>query len=293
MRKLLVINLIVALFAAVPLDAYDPVSKSLIERKGGGVINWSSGVIEASGAAKIPTEDGSNPHGNSPRAISAAIKDARRNLLKNLKNIRVDTSKRVIDVARHNGSIMIQLESMVYDAPEIEQLRKYQPDGSINVQLVLSLRGGFAQLILPKEIRQIEAIRQVSNGKKSSDSTAPGAPVADVYTAIVVDARGILSEPALAPKLFDENSQEVFGPAFASREFAVQEGTVTYTTDIWNAKNDPRVGDNPLVVKALRTQWPGLCDFVIKNIDATKLRSASEHLTFLRECRVIIILDPM
>jgi len=43
----------------------------------------------------------------------------------------------------------------------------------------------------------------------------------------------------------------------------------------------------------LRTQWPGLCDFVIKNIDATKLRSASEHLTFLRECRVIIILDPM
>ena len=66
-----------------------------------------------------------------------------------------------------------------------------------------------------------------------------------------------------------------------------------YATNIWQAKFDPRVSDNPIVVKALKTVWPGRCDFIISNADADKLRSASEHLLFLRECRVIIVLDPM
>jgi hypothetical protein len=32
---------------------------------------------------------------------------------------------------------------------------------------------------------------------------------------------------------------------------------------------------------------------VISNGDATKLRSSSKHLMFLRECRVIIVTDPL
>jgi hypothetical protein len=91
----------------------------------------------------------------------------------------------------------------------------------------------------------------------------------------------------------DENLEEVFGPAYASREFAVQHGVARYTTDVWKAKFDPRVSDNPLIAKALKVLWPGRCDFIISNADAAKLKSASEHLKFLKECRVIIVLDPM
>jgi hypothetical protein len=47
-----------------------------------------------------------------------------------------------------------------------------------------------------------------------------------------------------------------------------------------------------LIVKALKVLWPGRCDFIISNADAAKLKSASEHLKFLKECRVIIVLDP-
>jgi len=48
-----------------------------------------------------------------------------------------------------------------------------------------------------------------------------------------------------------------------------------------------------LIVKALKVLWPGRCDFIISNADAAKLKSASEHLKFLKECKVIIVLDPM
>ena len=74
---------------------------------------------------------------------------------------------------------------------------------------------------------------------------------------------------------------------------AVQRGMVSYTTDLWRAKFHPRVSDNPLIVKALKTLWPSRCEFIISNADAAKLRSASEHLLFMRECRVIIVLDGM
>ena len=110
---------------------------------------------------------------------------------------------------------------------------------------------------------------------------------------MVVDARRIQAVPVLAPRILDESLEEVFGSAYVSREFAVQRGMVLYTTDLWKAKFHPRVSDNPLIVKALKSPWPGRCDFIISNADAAKLRSSSEHLLFMRECRVIIVLDPM
>ena len=115
----------------------------------------------------------------------------------------------------------------------------------------------------------------------------------EIFTGMVVDARNIQALPVLAPKILDENLEEVFGPAFVSREYAVQHGMVRYTTDLLEAKLHPRVSVHPLIVKALKSILPGRCDFIISNADAAKLRSASEHLLFMRECRVVIVLDGM
>ena len=156
----------------------------------------------------------------------------------------------------------------------------------------MSLSGGFSQLILPPEIRQIEPIKQVLK-PNSPSRLRTRSRSSEIFTGMVVDARNIQAVPVLAPIILDENLEEVFGPAYVSREFAVQHGMVRYTTDLWKAKFHPRVSDNPLIVKALKSILPGRCDFIISNADAAKLRSASEHLLFMRECRVVIVLDPM
>jgi hypothetical protein len=181
---------------------------------------------------------------------------------------------------------------MTYQAPEVDNLRRYLYDGTVEVWSQMKLNGGFTQLILPPEIRQIESIQQVMPGKNSRQLSATSRS-SEIYTGMVVDARGIQAIPVIAPRILDENLEEVFGPTYASREFAVQQGVARYATNIWQAKFDLRVSDNPIIVKALKTTWPGRCDFIISNSDANKLRSASEHLLFLRECRVIIVLDPM
>ena len=95
----------------------------------------------------------------------------------------------------------------------------------------------------------------------------------------------------MVPVLMDESGQEVYGPAYVSREFAVQRGMCRYVRGMDDSANLPRVAPNPLFVKGLRTEAKGSCDIVISNADASKLRGVSSHLEFLKQCRVVIVLD--
>ena len=61
--------------------------------------------------------------------------------------------------------------------------------------------------------------------------------------------------------------------------------------DLATAQANPRVTNEPLTVKGLKTEGPGKSNLVISNADAAKIRSASENLSFLKKCRVVIVLD--
>ena len=107
----------------------------------------------------------------------------------------------------------------------------------------------------------------------------------------MVDGRGLGVKAVMSPKIFDENGQEVYGPTFVSREFAVQQGMIEYVVDLSAAQDSPRVASTPFTVRGLRTDKPGGSNIIISNADAAKLKSASEHLSFLKKCRVIIAVD--
>lgn len=269
-------------------------SSGLVEEKETGIIDWARGVVGAKGtSAPVKIGAGKSP-ANSPKALSEAKNNARRNLLETVKRIQIASKLSVGDIADRNKTVMTQIKEMVYDAGEIEKSRKYMSDGSVEVSLQMSFRGGFAQLILPKEIRQIETVKQLNSTEKSAavKPNASSERASNIYTGLLVDARSIEATPALVPKLLDENQAEVFGPAFVSREFVVQQGMAAYYTDIQAAKKDPRISDHPLIVKALRTDFPSRCNLVISSADASKLKSASDHLVFLKESRVVIVLSP-
>lgn len=273
--------------------AYGAELLSLIEHKDHGSIDWTAGVVTAKGLGDPLTYSyHTKNRENHEQVITEAIAKARHNLLETIVGMRIDAHHRVIDIVENYPSIMTQLRKMAYNAPEVENLRHYLYDGGVEAWSRVAINGGFSQLILPPDIRQIESIKQVLPPRNSTDRLSRRRS-SEIHTGMVVDARGIEAAPALAPRILDENLEEVFGPTYASREFAVQHGVVRYVTNIWQAKFDLRVSDNPIVVKALKAIWPGRCDFIISNADADKLRSASEHLLFLRECRVIIVLDPM
>ncbi len=262
----------------------------LVEKKETGTIDWTTGIVQARGISAPVKKEAEKTPPNSLKALSEAKNDARLKLLETVKGIKIDSSHIVGDMADRNKRIMFQIKDMVYDATEIEQFRKYMTDGSVEVLLQMNLHGGFAQLVLPGEIQQIEGIKQIKTGPNSTAVIPNSVP--EAYTGLLVDARSIELHPALVFKILDENLEEVFGPAFVSREFAVQKGMAAYYTDSESARSDPRISDRPLTVKALRTDWPSRSDIVISNADASKLKSASDHLQFLKESRVVILLSP-
>ena len=279
------------LFAYLATNGFCEIKKEAIEYKENGYINWTTGAVQAKGVGIPLKKNSGNSSASNMKVLSDAKNDARRNMLNTIKEVRINSVKKAKNYATINNSVAQQLEEIILKAKENEKLRKYMSDGTVVVYLQLSLYGGFAQLFLPQEIKQIESIKQVAIEGKTSSSPPSKTSQLKNYTGLVVDASGISVNPALAPRLVDEDGKEVYGAAYASREFAVQKGMSGYSKDVKNAKICPRVGNKPLSVKGLRTTGLGNCDIVISNADASILRNSSEHLAFLKKCLVIIVLD--
>jgi hypothetical protein len=292
MKGLSITAMACSAFMTVSVAGYCGELLPLIEQKTNGRINWTRGIIQAVGIGK-PYETGSTQKLDSKvKALYHAKKNARRHLIALVRNIRIDSHRDVASIADANYSIAAKINEMVFKTPEIEKLRKYRADGTVEVHMHIGLYGGLSQLVLPDEIQQIESVKPVRKVRKPSIQQAGELFAPETFTGLVIDARGINLKPALVPRLLDENGQEVFGAAFVSREFAVQWGTGSYAVNIKASQDNQRVGWNPLVVKGLRTSEAGHSDIIISNTDAAKLLSSSEHLSFLKECRVLIVVDP-
>ena len=257
-----------------------------------GHINWSAGWLMSSGVAapeakKEPKE---------PKAFEEALAQARALALQHMRDIvletRVDSASLVGGIVSTNDIMMAKVESLVKSAKAVKQ--EYLSDGTVEVIMQMPMYGGFAQLVLPEEIKQIESIKTVSSENDTSETVLQESRAdieAETYTGIVVDARGIQFSPAMAPVIVDEKTREVYGSAFVSREFAVQQGMAGYSRDMQTAGQNPRVSGNPLMVKGLGTLENSPSTIIISNADASKIKSASEHISFLKKCRVMIVAD--
>jgi hypothetical protein len=107
----------------------------------------------------------------------------------------------------------------------------------------------------------------------------------------VLDARGIQARPAMSPKILDEGGKEVYGTTNVDREYAIQQGMSGYARDLTAAQSNARVTNNPVSVKGMKTEGAGRSDIVISNADAQIIRANAENLSFLKKCRVMIVLD--
>ena len=251
----------------------------IVEQMGDkGKINWSEGYIEAVGIGAPPERYIGKPQAR-PMALRAAKVDAYRNLLETTKGVRIDSTTVVKDFTVESDVINAQVEGLVKGAKVVNQ--DYLSDGTVEVTLRMPMAGGFAQVIIPKALEK----------KPEVAPPAPRASAGDVFTGMVVDARGLQARPAMAPKVLDENGKEVYGSMNVDKEFAVQQGMSGYARDLTAAQSNPRVTNNPVSVKGVKTEGPGKSDIVISNADADKIRGAADNMTFLKKCRVMIVLD--
>lgn len=251
--------------------------KDVIEPVGStGKVDWSTGVITAVGIGAPPAQP-ANPAQARAMAERAAQVVAYRNLLEAIKGVRVDSTTLVENFMVTSDVIRTQVSGIIQGATIMD--KKYMSDGSVEVTVGMKLTGALADALLPKT--------PPTGLTGTLNPAAPG----QVYTGLIVDARGLGVRPAMSPKILDEEGKEVYGSAWVNRDFAVREGMVGYLKDPVAAQTNPRVTDKPLLVKAQKISGDARVDVVIANADAATLHGAAQNLSFLEKCRVIFLVD--
>ncbi|MGD9212746.1 MAG: hypothetical protein PVI90_18325 [Desulfobacteraceae bacterium] len=265
----------------------------VLENSGKGVINWSQGTIQAT--YQPSNNAGSNNHirpfSGNQNTFKTELID---NIFSTVQSLRIDDSIYVGDFIATTEAYISKIRDLVDDAQIV--LRTDTKDHITRATARIPIYGGFAQLVLPQNIKQVQTIKlmmpvQERTKEQKKNSKTDDIGIARPYTGLIVDARNIDAIPALVPIIYDESGNEVYGPAFVSREFAVQYGLAGYTRSLKVAFDHIRVTDNPLMVKGLHLHPSGPCNIVISNADARRIRSTYDHLSFLRTCHVIIVID--
>jgi hypothetical protein len=250
-----------------------------------GSVNWTDGYIEAVGIGAPPQRNIGTPQAR-PMALRAAQVDAYRNMLEVVNGVRVDSTTTIRDFTVESDIINTQVQGLVKGAKTMKQ--EYLSDGTVEVTVRMPLSGNFASVIVPRILERKQAAPMLA---------APQAPAAspvsagEVFTGLVVDARGIQARPAMSPRIIDEKGQEVYGSMNVDREYAVQQGMSGYARDLTAAQSNARVTNSPVSVKGLKTEGAGRSDIVIANADAEKIRASGDNQGFLKKCRVMIVLD--
>jgi hypothetical protein len=117
--------------------------------------------------------------------------------------------------------------------------------------------------------RTFEEGKSVSTKARASVAAAAGA-----ISGIIVDASDLGARPALAPKVLTPSGGEVYGPSQARRDVVMNVGLVAYANSVSRAKEIvDRVGENPLVIKAISTGGGNKANLVISEDDARLIAS--------------------
>lgn len=250
------------------------------ETTSNGCIDWDQGYAVGVGFGKGP---------NRMVAERVAQLMAQRNLLEMIKGVNLNSSTTIQGSSLGNDLIQTRISGKLQGLTPVDKTRFYS-DGSIGVKFKASLYAMVPQeayLGPPAPTRQLEP----PSGPVADSPLALSLDSGQAFTGLIIDARGTAVKPAMSPKVFDPEGREVYGSAYVSREFATRQGMVGYVKTVSAARESDRVKGTPALIKALRAQGAQQADLVISRADADALRALSRRQTFLREARVMIVLD--
>lgn len=237
-----------------------------------GYIDWTNGLLVATGMAVAPTNVASPAQGKL-LARRGAIVDAQRQLLETLGNVRIDAETSMInmmanDVVRTKISGLLRGSFIIPDS-ELWDGEVYQ------ISVGLNLHGLFPLVYESRET----AFRQSPPSRYSE------------YTGLIIDATGLRLVPQVLFDIQDTNGRLIYGAAQAYYEPAVERGLAGYTASLDLARTDPRVGPNPLVIRAQRTGGRYNSTIVVSTADGRRILDLLADTDVFASCRVIVVTD--
>jgi hypothetical protein len=231
-----------------------------------GSVNWQGQLVRATGAG-APDLKAQNAAQARLGAERAALLDAFRNLLAQVKGVAVDGTRKVGDLAEKD-EVRAKVEGVVRGYRIVN--KRYFSDNGVEVEIELPL-AAFTDLVDP-------------------DPTlvpAPSSPAGEkTATGLVIDARGLRVVPALMPRVLDEAGKALYSIDSLSPDARKSAGVASYVQTLEEAKKSMKAGEKPLVLKAAKAAG---ADVQLAAEDAHTL--AALNTSFLADGKVIIVLN--
>ncbi len=301
MKKIFLFGLVVSVLGFTPLHAQDCAGVGCLPQEAQnqctknfreGCIDWANGVFYAVGFGVPNTKFKSAAQRNYSAQV-AAEQVAMRNLLRLVETTLLDSETTVQDGMLESDRIRTKIKGQIRQVQMVGAPR-YMSDGSVNVTMKMQMREVIKVLAedtrikafsAPHEIQAPQALGSTSTAG-SSTSTASG-----VFTGLLIDARGTEISPALSPKVLNQDGDVIYGFADVDRQFSLEQGMMGYLKDPQAARTNERIKDRPFEIKALHSSGKNNADLVISNADGVRLRQMNREQSFLREARVMVVLD--
>jgi hypothetical protein len=271
-RMIFFLSMVCIFFPGLESWAYGETYTQAFER---GRVDWTNGMVEAS-ATGTPPAHALSPAQGRALAETEAETLARNVLIELLQSIRIDSKSTVKEALDHQGAREDLVAAVLRYSYVVE--KSLLANGAVRVTVAIKLNGSFADLVLPKTIVTIKTVEQSEKKEEK-------------FTGLIIDCRGIPVSPAMVPMIIGEDGQVVYGTAYVSRDYALEEGMAAYSRGLAKARDNPRVAPKPLIVKGLRTVKARSSDIVISNADAGRIKGAGSNISFLHRGRVLFVTE--
>lgn len=216
-------------------------------------------------------------------------------LKKEFNALQYDQDMLVSDFLQTNAQITSQITSLLLNHRILKQ--NYLTDGSIEYVYHLTLTNKILAHLLPKasSVKLVVPMlcpccgQEWPGGKAVPQGLelAPKQIESIMYTGIVIDCRGFNLKPCLFPKVYNEMMEEIYSTSFADQNSIIDRGLVLYTPrDLFN---NPRIGQNPLLIQAIDIIGEARTDIKISGPDARRIHGSKNNIELLKECRLAII----
>ena len=260
-----------------------------------GSVNYGDRTIQAIGIGFIP-ENVINAGQARRAAMRIAKQDALRQLIEIVNGVNV-TSETTVSGAMFDDVIKTQVQGAIRGARRVGE-PKYLSDTSVEVTYEVKM-ADISRVLLPMaEKAPTLKFEDVTVGAAATPGTsveqgssADSGPTSGGVTGIIIDGKGLGLRPAMSPRIVNQSGSVVYGPGQYSRDYAASNGVVGYAKSLEQAKADPRVQGNPLVIRGSSVSGSSAADLVVSNVDAGKIARADGSAGLLGNCRVMFVLD--
>lgn len=254
-----------------------------------GSYNWTTDTATATGVG-IPPQNITNAFQAREMTRTAAWSVALANLLEVVNGIRVDAQTTIKNHVTTDAEVQTRIEGMVKRASVIKE--EELPTGEYKITVQMHVQPG----ILPPTQNPAPPPVIVKERPKSSPKTQTP------YTGVLIDARGTKVKPAIRPRIGTKDKADsvycqlhvgeksITGPTVPKED---QRKIAWYEFDEAKARSHPKLGKNPLIIKAAQATGTNNSDLIIDETLAQKLALSPATQDLLYNAKVVILTDPM